>query len=329
MNSGEIQKSTDRIFFDNRRGSYDFTIITPVFNGAAWIEGTIESVLKVCANFNYQYLIVDDGSTDKTPEILHKYRDLVEVLTQSNQGEANAVNAGLQAGEGEYAIVVSADDPMRSSKLLTVSKQILDSNDSIVCVYPDWSVIDANSRIIRDQIVPEFDLEILVGQANCIVGPGGVFRLKNALQIGGRRTQYRFTSDYDFWLRLSEVGRFQRIPGFLAFWREHENSTTNAQKGLAMAQEKITVTKDFLERNQFISRNIRKMAIGYSHFNAAGYSIIDRKVPGKRWLLKSLISYPRGLIRFELKVMIFVLLQPVLPQILTLRKRLRLSKYLR
>lgn len=312
---------------DNSRELYDFTIITPVYNGAAWIEETINSVLKVCAGLNYQYILVDDGSTDNTSEILQKYRDFIEVQTQNNQGEASAVNAGLRAGNGTYAVIVSADDPMRSQSLLIMARQILSSDDSLVCVYPDWSVIDANSKILRDQIVPEFDLDILVGEANCIVGPGGVFRLDKALQIGGRRSQYKFTSDYDFWLRLSEVGSFQRIPGFLAFWREHENSTTTALRGLDMAQEKITVTKNFITGNQSISNRIKRMATGYSHFHAAGFLLFDKRVPGKRWLLKSLFVFPRGLVRHDLKVMIFIILDPILPHILSIRKRMRTSKH--
>ena len=65
----------DHAVLDNSRDLYDFTIITPVYNGAAWIEETINSVLKVCAGLNYQYILVDDGSTDNTSEILQKYLD--------------------------------------------------------------------------------------------------------------------------------------------------------------------------------------------------------------------------------------------------------------
>ena len=164
--------------------SYDFTIVTPVYNGSACIEETIESVFKVCEDLRYQYIVVDDGSTDETPELLKKYRDFLEIETQLNQGEATAVNTGLRLGRGAYVVIVSADDPMRSPNLLTTAKQMLDEDDSLVCVYPDWSVIDANSRILRDLIVPEFDLQTLVGETNCTVGPGGVFRLDKHCRLG-------------------------------------------------------------------------------------------------------------------------------------------------
>ena len=319
----KVQARMDTILLNSPMKSYDFTIVTPVYNGSAWIEETIESVLKVCAGFRYQYIVVDDGSTDETPELLQKYRDFLEIETQLNQGEATAVNTGLQLGKGTYAIIVSADDPMRSPNLLIAAKKLLDEDVSLVCVYPDWSVIDAKSRIQRDLTVPEFDLQILLGEANCVAGPGSVFRLDKALQIGGRRSKYKFTSDYDFWLRLSQVGRFRRIPGFLAFWREHENSTSVAQRGLEMAQEKIAVTKDFIEENQSIPRKMKRMATGFSYYHAAGLMLSDRKVPGKRWLIKSLLNFPSGFWRFDRKVMLFIMLDPVLPYMIFIRNRLR------
>ena len=314
----------DTVLLNSPDKLFDFTIITPVYNGSFWIEETIESVLKVCDGLRFQYVVVDDGSTDKTPELLQKYREFVEIETQLNQGEAVAVNTGLRLGKGTYAIIVSADDPMRSPNLLIAAKQILDEDNSLVCVYPDWSVIDAKSRIVRNLIVPEFDLQTLVGEANCTVGPGGVFRLDKALQIGGRRAKYKFTSDYDFWLRLSQVGEFRRVPGFMAFWREHENSTSVVQRGLEMAQEKIAVTKDFIEQNQNIPKKVKRMATGFSHYHAAGLMLSDRRIPGKRWLIKSLLYFPSGVWRFDRRVMIFILLDPFLPYLIFVRKRLRL-----
>ena len=314
----------DAMPLGSHKTPYDFTIITPVYNASDWIEETIDSVLKVCDGLRYQYIVIDDGSTDETPQLLKKYQDFVQIETQINRGEAAAVNSGFRLGMGTYAIVVSADDPMRSSNLLTAAKQILDEDNSLVCVYPDWSVIDANSRVLRDLKVPEFSLQTLVGEGKCIVGPGGVFRLEKALQIGGRREKYKFTSDYDFWLRLAQVGRFRRLPGFFAFWREHENSTSVAQRGLEMAREKIAVTKDFLQENPDIAKKIKKMATGYSYYHAAGLSLSDQRIPGKRWLVKSLFSFPAGIRCFDRKVMIFVLLDPITPYLINIRKRLRL-----
>jgi glycosyltransferase involved in cell wall biosynthesis len=297
--------------------SNDFTVITPVYNGEVWIEETVQSVLKVCEGFSFEYIVVDDGSTDSTIEILKKYQTSLRIERQANQGEASAVNNGLRLAKGQYILIVSADDPMRSADLLRTASELLNTHDELVCVYPDWSVIDSASKIVRDVVVPEYDPEILIGRAHCLVGPGGVFRLDKALHIGGRDTRFRFTSDYDFWLRLSQTGEFRRIPGFLAFWREHENSTSIALRGLEMAYERISVTGSFVKSNPNIPKKISKMAIGYSYFNAAILVFFDKRVPAKRWLVRSLLVFPKGLVRFSPQAMFYILLSPISPFILS------------
>lgn len=306
--------------------SNEFTVITPVFNGEDWIEETLQSVLKVCEGLSFEYIVIDDGSTDRTTEILKKYQPFIRIESQTNQGEAAAVNSGLRVAKGRFVIIVSADDPMRSADLLITASKILNTHDEIVCVYPDWSVIDSASKVVRDVVVPEYDPEILIGRAHCLVGPGGVFRLEKALQIGGRDTRFRFTSDYDFWLRLSQTGEFRRIPGLLAFWREHEDSTSIALRGLEMARERILVTGSFVKKNSKIPKNISKMATGYSYFNAAILVFFDKRVPAKRWLLKSLIVFPRGFLKFDPKTIFYILLSPVSPYILSALRRLGVFK---
>lgn len=298
-----------------------FTIITPVYNGLPFIQETIDSVLSFSKDRDFEYIIVNDGSTDGTGEFLSRYVGKVQIINQENQGEAASVNRGLLSGSGRFALIVSADDPMRSAKLLDDAKAILDADKSIVCVYPDWSVIDSKSRVIRDVNVPEYSEKKLIGEFNCLVGPGGVFRRDVAIQIGGRDSRFRFTSDYDFWLRLSRKGRFQRIPEFLAYWREHESSTSIAFRGLEMGTERIDVIENFLESNIDLPRSIKKMARGYSHMQAALLVYFDKTIPAKRWLLKSLFYYPMGLFRFNPRVILYVISFPVSARLLSLLKK--------
>lgn len=298
--------------------SYDFTIITPVYNGSRWIRETVDSVLQECKNLNFEYIIVNDGSSDDTLEIITEYSKQVRIESQVNQGEALAVNRGLNLSRGKYILIVSADDPMRSSELLEISKKLLDTDESIVCTYPDWSVIDSKSQVIRDVIVPEYSEKILIGEFNCIVGPGGVFRRQAGLQVGGRDSRYKFTSDYEFWLKLSRIGEFRRIPGLRAFWREHESSTSIASRGLQMGEERIAVIENFINENPGLSNEIKNMARGYSNYRASLLKYFDSSVPGKRWLFNSLCNYPKGIIEFSPKVILFIALYPISTKIISL-----------
>lgn len=303
-----------------------FTIITPVYNGDRWVRETIESVLLNCEELSYEYIVVDDGSTDQTPFILSNFGDKLKVLQQVNQGEAKAVNYGLSMAQGEYVIIVSADDPVRTPNLFINAKQLLDGDKSLVCVYPDWSVIDCNSRVIRNVEVSEYSEKVLIGEFNCIVGPGGVFRRSVALEIGGRNPRYNFTSDYDFWLRLSRYGAFKRIPGFFAYWREHPDSTSIALRGLEMAYERIEVMENFLETNNGIPKYLGRMAKAHAYMGGALLVYFDRTIPAKKLLIKALVKYPNGLWKFEFKEIIYIVLFPVSSKLLSAARKIGLFR---
>ncbi len=307
---------------------FDFSIITPVYNGEKWITETVKSVLEICKGFSFEYIVINDGSSDTTQNILSDFSHEIVVIDQKNQGEAESVNNGLRIAQGKYIIVVSADDPMRSPKLLSAAKEILEQELNVVCVYPSWSVINTHSQVVRNVDVDEFSERILIGRHKCIVGPGGVFRLETALAIAGRRPNLKFTSDYDFWLRLSQQGEFKRIPGYLAYWREHESSTSIALRGVAMANERITVIQDFLDGNKHLSNRLKQMAMSSAYYQAALLVYFDPDVPSKKFLLKAIYFYPTNIFSFEWKVLLYILLTPLSRYLLRALKRFGLLRKL-
>ncbi len=295
----------------------DFTIITPVFNAADWIQETILSVLENCDGLKYEYIVINDGSTDRTLEIMEQFKNEIVIINQENQGEAKSVNNGIYAARGKYILVVSADDPMRSQTLLVRSKKIMDNDDGVVCVYPDWSMIDENSRIIKEITVEDFSIQKLVGEYICIVGPGGVFRRSSALSIQGRNTKYRYTSDYDFWLRLSQLGRFERIPESLAFWRSHPESTSIAERGEQMGRERISVMENYLNSTgKEIPEGIARSALSNAYYQAALLIYFDERVPAKSWLIRAIRIKPANIFKFNLKIMLYIALYPLAPRIM-------------
>ena len=312
----------------HKQKDVDFSIITPVYNGEKWISETIRSVLETCKGFDFEYIVVNDGSSDNTLKFLSNFSDEIQIIDQENQGEAESVNTGLRTAIGKYILVVSADDPMRSPELLRLAKEAFEQDRNVVCAYPSWSVIDSNSHVLRNVDVDDFSERTLIGQHKCIVGPGGVFCRTTALEIGGRRSNLKFTSDYEFWLRLSQKGQFIRIPGYLAYWREHELSTSIAQRGVVMANERISVIRDFLSENLHIQKNLKHMAISSAYYQAALLVYFDQNVPAKKFLLRALCSYPKNLFAFDGKVILYILLSPYSRFALKILKRLGLFRKL-
>ena len=286
------------------------TIITPVYNGEKYISETIESVINASIKYSYEYIVLDDGSNDSTLKTLNTYKDKIKIFSHKNIGESATVNRGLENALGEFILVISADDPLLTSDLINKACYILIENPSIVAIYPDWRIIDQNGRTLRNKILPDFTDDLLIGHCKCLPGPGTLFRKDKALEIGGRRSGWRFVGDYDFWLRLSRVGKIVRLPGVLAQWRENQNSTSISQRDSKMAMERINVIENFLLEND-ISKDLRRKALGNSYYLAARLAFFDPKIKG-RYLLFKAFKYRRGWPEeAKLYVVIYLLLMPI------------------
>jgi glycosyltransferase involved in cell wall biosynthesis len=263
------------------------TIITTVFNGEDYLESTIESVLDCASEINFEYIVINDGSTDKTSNILNKYATEIKVINQENIGESASVTKGFKLANGELVMVLSADDPLFTREIFRNVFELFEKNENLVAVYPDWNLIDATGKILKKIQVPDYSDELLIGRFRTLPGPGVIIRKKAALTIGGRRSKWVYVGDYDFWLRLSRIGEIRHRPQVLAQWREHPNSTSVKRKNFAMASERIAVIEEFVEEFK-IDDKLKKMALGNAYYMAARLSYFDPKIPGRKWLMQAL-----------------------------------------
>ena len=288
----------------------EFTIIVPVYNGQSQIYETVNSIIRYSRNQDREILVINDGSTDKTLEVLEMFKSEINIISQNNAGEANAVNKGLSLAKGKFTLVVSADDPLISEDLFENARAILDANEEFVATYPDWQMIDSKNNIISVKRCPDYSFEELLAEFHCIPGPGTIFRTKAANLIGGRDGKYRFVSDYDFWLRLACKGDFAHIPEVLAQWRSHNESTSIGMRGRAMALERIDVISNFLAEYPQ-SEDLSKQAKACSLYNAAILAFFDSNVPGRKWMVEALLIN-RGWIRSsKFHIVVYLLTLPV------------------
>jgi glycosyltransferase involved in cell wall biosynthesis len=267
----------------------DFTVITPVYNGDNYIRETLNSVLNFADKFKFEYLVVNDGSTDSTSAILLEYKEKIQIINQNNTGESSAVNRGIQKANGKYVLVVSADDPLISSQLFADALTEMEKNPNLAAVYPDWQIIDSQGKVIRTVIVDEYDAGLLIGLNKTLPGPGAVFRRDLALRINGRSTKWKYVGDFDFWLRLSLLGDFKRIPKVLAQWRGHENSASIKFRNLSMANERIDVISKFLTDNPELQEKYKKKALGNAYYLAARLAFFDVEIDGRKLLIRAFL----------------------------------------
>lgn len=265
------------------------SIITPVFNGEKYIEETIKSVVEAEIDVKFEYIVLNDGSQDSTLEIIKKFEDRVRVFSHENVGESETVNLGIQYATGKYLLVLSADDPLLTKELLSRAVSVLNSNNDLVAVYPDWKIISKGGEDLEFVILPEYSEKIMIGENRCLPGPGVVFRRDAALRIGGRSGNWKFVGDYDFWLRLSRLGSIQRLPGILAQWRDSTESTSVSQRGQSMASERIRVIESFILNND-LNPKLQRIAKSNSYMLAARLTFFDASIKGKTLLFKSFIT---------------------------------------
>lgn len=291
------------------------SIITPVYNGEKYIAETINSVLNAKIAIPYEYLVLNDGSTDSTLKIIENFGSNVRCFSHRNIGESATVNRGLENANGEYILVLSADDPMLTGELINQAVGILELNRSLVALYPDWKIINDDGETLKINILSEYSDDLMIGHCRCLPGPGVVFRKKTAIKVGGRNGKWKFVGDYDFWLRLSRVGKIERLPGVLAQWRDNQGSTSISQRGERMAKERIQVIEDFLAENELPEKLSRK-AIGNSHYLAARLAFFDSTIQGKTLLLKAFKLRKGWPEEAKIHVVVYLLLLPLSSKII-------------
>lgn len=269
------------------------SIITPAYNYADLLPETIESVLDQDYP-NTEYIVLDDGSTDNTREVLSRYDGKIIWETHENIGEAATVNKGFSIGKGDYFIIVNGDDPILPG-CVSCGVTFMEEHPDVLVGYPRWYEIDECSEIIYEYPTFEFDLVNMVKWFHCMPGVGSIIRRKAVELTSGRDLALRWTSDIDLWFRIGLHGSLARIPHPLATHRIHPQAQTYKDKGVLMAKEYISVIKKWYKMDNLPTeiRAVKRQAFGMVYHIAGmmAVSVGDRK-HAREYLLKSLWYYP-------------------------------------
>lgn len=259
------------------------TILTPVYNGADFVAETIESVLEQKYP-DLEYIVLDDGSIDKTLNVLEQFSDRVRVISHPNMGETRTVNKGLALARGTFVAVVNADDPLRP-RALELMALALDAQPEAVLAYPDWVEIDRDSNTLNEYRLPDYNIRNMLRGFTVAMGPGVLIRRASLAIAGFRDESLRYTGDLDLWFRLALLGPFVHVPEFLATHRVHPQSTSVFDKGGLMAAEVARVAHKCLD-NSSLPNDLklqRRAILSKAHFIASMYC--GRNFAARAWHL--------------------------------------------
>ena len=123
------------------------SVIIPVYNSEIYLEECLDSIISQTYQ-NIEIIVVDDGSTDSSPEILKKYSDKVNIISQKNQGLASALNTGIQQMQGKWFKWFSPDDVMYPYTIDILVDEAKKYSKTIV--YSNWEIIDEKGNKLRE-----------------------------------------------------------------------------------------------------------------------------------------------------------------------------------
>jgi len=205
------------------------SIIIPTFNADAYLEDCLSSVAsQLGSDADVELIVQDGGSTDRTHQILEKQRGLfAHVDIRADHGQSDAIDRGIQLARGRFVTWLNADDVLMPGALKRIrgatnkfpSTQwwiggtvVLDSMGKLKSATRAARMI--NNRVLR---------------AISTYGPSSLFTKQLYDRVGGLDLSFHYMMDTDLWHRFAAAGfRYQRLPGYLWGFRQHEESKTTA-----------------------------------------------------------------------------------------------------
>lgn len=275
------------------------TTLIPVFNGAEFVATAVRSALDQ-RNVDVEVIVIDDGSTDDTPQVLRAFGNDIRVLTQKNAGHVCARNNGAALSSGQWMAFLDADDEWLPDKL---SKQLAAAaNGDIGMVYTDrenFGEIDRTHVIGSSPATSTMydgDLFERLLFGNFVTVSSAMVRRDWYERLGGFDERLRVCEDWDMWLRFSAAG------GIAAVCREpltryRWSQTSMSYNQQRMCDGRVGVVRKALasERGRAVSASARRRALAMAWGSSAWYAAPTHPGSAMKWYLRSSFYQPLNL----------------------------------
>ena len=198
------------------------SVVMPVYNSAHVVADAVESILHQTFG-DFEFIIVDDGSTDSTEEILREYAALdgrIKLYNQENCGLIASLNRYCRVANGKYIARMDADDISLPARLEKQFRYL--EAHSEVGVLGTWiQDVDSNRTPIIEWPVPADPVVVrwFLFFGNCIAHPSVMMRRELLDRLGYYRPSAIHVEDYDLWIRAAEVTGLANLPEVLVQYR--------------------------------------------------------------------------------------------------------------
>lgn len=294
------------------------SVIIPTYNRASYIRDAIESILEQTYPV-FEIIVVDDGSTDNTSEVIRLYGDRIRYFWQQNSGPGAARNRGIKEAKGDYVAFLDSDDIWVQNKT-KIQMDFFSKHPHLDIIFGDM----ANFSETEDNNMPEIknpkthnyfvahssDIEqifdcLIIG--NLIPTPTVICRRACISRIGFFDEKLKIAEDYDYWLRAARICRFGFINAVLIKRRRHDDNLINDWACMKMAALDV-LNRIEKEMPNLTARTQRLLAdklyrihydLGSYYFNKRDFACAfnhlkkcrPRKLINYKWQLKLALSF--------------------------------------
>lgn len=269
------------------------SVVMSVYNGSYYLCEAIDSILSQTYD-NFEFIIIDDCSTDTTADILDGFYDprIVRLSNKSNVGLTRSLNRGIAIARGYYIARQDSDDISLPHRLeLQIAE--LEQRPTLAAVFSAYKVIDKNGHEVSS-VYPPVDAEQIRETllfTNPLRHSNATIRLASLQSVNGYDESYRVAQDYDLWLRLSEQFDIDVLPKVLSKVRIHDTSLAT---GLSRREQRQNANRARLASfNRRDTDNMTKRTIGLFHFVVALHEFSEgNNIKGEKHLELALIAEP-------------------------------------
>ena len=261
------------------------SVVIPTYNYARFLPAALDSVL-AHRHAPLEIIVVDDGLTDETPEVLHRYGAKIRYIRQKNAGVSAARNAGIRAARGGWVALLDSDDAWHPDKLLLQMR----------CAeqHPEVCVIGALSLQAR-RAAPKGELFTLLGTrdllgSSVLTSSSVAVRREALLRAGLFDVTRRWAEDREMWLKLSLLGKAARVNVPLWDYRPHDQQAHSDH--VRCSENYRRMLDDFFALHPEQSGH-RGFAYAYFHYDAAlSYHAAGYRFKPLAHLVQSFLLHP-------------------------------------
>ena len=221
-----------------RNNSPLVTVYITNYNYGMFIRKAINSILNQSLQ-DIELIIIDDGSTDNSKDIIEEYASLetVSIIYQKNRGLNITNNVALKASKGKYIVRLDADDYMELNALEKMSNA-LEQDQEMGLIFPNYYIVDASGNELSEIKRHDFDNEVNILDQPAH-GACTMIRTSFLKEVGGYDESYTCQDGYELWVKFINKFNVTNINETLFSYRRHNNNLTNNENRILGTRQRI------------------------------------------------------------------------------------------